>query len=101
MIPKEPKFKIGDTVVLKFNKKYYLCKILGAKYFEREMPEGISTWRYILSIAGYCREFSRWESELFLHDERIEECKKRGGRYRIDIDHQVYCKLSDGKEYII
>lgn len=69
---KEPKYKIGDTVVLYrrwflWFRNYVLCEIVGGYYAEEEYI-GInkirSGWRYTLKVGNQFRRFCMWEDEL-------------------------------------
>ena len=61
---KQPKFKIGDTIVLErrwflFFEDYVLCEIVFGR-FDKENNE----WRYTLKIGNQFKRFCLWESEL-------------------------------------
>ena len=61
---KTPKFKIGDTTVLKRRwfllfEDYVLCEIVFGRFDKKN-----SEWRYTLKIGNQFKRFCLWESEL-------------------------------------
>ena len=67
----KPKYKIGDTVVLKrrwflWFKDCVLCEIVGGVFYE-EWYAGETRhneWRYTLKIGNGFKRFCMWENEL-------------------------------------
>ena len=69
---KEPKYKIGDTVVVVrrwflWFREPVLCEIVGGRYVTSEAETfviGGSQWRYTLKIGNHFKRFLMWEEEL-------------------------------------
>lgn len=67
---REPKYKIGDTIVLKrrwflWFREYVLCEVVGGRYVTEEFETDFPRWRYTLKIGNNFKRFCLWEEELF------------------------------------
>jgi len=66
---KEPKYKIGDTVIL--TRRWFLwwrepvlCEIVGGRWVTDNVETDIPQWRYTLKVGNQLRRFCLWEDEL-------------------------------------
>ncbi len=66
---KQPKFKIGDTVVLKRGlikifQMFEQYEVIGAFYCDWKYTDGIEDWRYVATKNRGRRHYTFWEKEI-------------------------------------